>query len=270
MFLALNLLVKITETTGRAMLHKANSLRGYTLHSLTGEVGKVAEFFFDDKHWTIRYLVADTGGWITDRQVLLSPYALTSVNREGRFISVDLTLKQIEESPSLASDKPVSRQYEEDYYGYYGWPMYLSGPYRWGAHPTLERDKKKWVPSFRGQKAWDAHLRSTRDVEGHHVQAVDGEIGHVEDFIIDEDFWAIRYLVVDTKNWLPGKRVLVAPKWIERVSWPESKVFVNLSREKIQNAPEFSSESPLSRDYEVQLHTYYDRYGYWFEELAAV
>jgi hypothetical protein len=252
------------------MLHKANSLRGYTLHSLTGEVGKVSEFFFDDKHWTIRYLVADTGGWITDRQVLLSPYALTSVNPEGRYISVDLTLKQIEESPTLASDKPVSRQYEEDYYGYYGFPMYLSGPYRWGSYPYIERDRKKWASPAPGQKSWDAHLRSTHDVAGHHIQAADGEIGHVEDFIIDDDVWAIRYLVVDTKNWLPGKRVLVAPKWIERVSWPESKVFINLSREAIQKAPEFTPQSPLSRDYEVALHRHYDRYGYWLEEFAAV
>jgi sporulation protein YlmC with PRC-barrel domain len=182
-----------------------------------------------------------------------------------------LTKKQIEESPALASDKPVSRQYEEDYYGYFGWPMYLSGPYRWGSYPTIERERKKWTTSAPGQKAWDAHLRSTRDVTGHHIVSVDGgEIGHVEDFIIDDDFWAIRYLVVDTKNWLPGKRVLIAPKWIDRVSWTESKVFINLSREAVQKSPEFTDISRVSRDYEVGLYRHYDRYGYWLEDLVTV
>ena len=119
------------------MLNKAKTLKGYKLHSLDGEIGKVKEFYFDDQHWTIRYLVADTGNWLTGRQVLISPYALVAVNKEEQHIAIDLTKKQIEDSPSLNSDKPVSRQFEEAYYGYYGWPMYWGGPYMWGFIPTL-------------------------------------------------------------------------------------------------------------------------------------
>ena len=114
------------------MLNKAKTLKGYKLDSLDGEIGKVKEFYFDDQHWTIRYLVADTGNWLTGRQVLISPYALVAVNKEEQHIAIDLTKKQIEDSPSLNSDKPVSRQFEEAYYGYYGWPMYWGGPYMWG------------------------------------------------------------------------------------------------------------------------------------------
>lgn len=106
------------------MLNNVKTLNGYKLHSLDGEIGKVKEFYYDDKHWAIRYLVADTGNWLKDRQVLISPYALVSVNKEEQSIAVNLTKKQIEESPSLNSDKPVSRQFEEEYYGHYGWPMY--------------------------------------------------------------------------------------------------------------------------------------------------
>jgi PRC-barrel domain. len=241
------------------MLSKAKTLKGYKLDSLDGEIGKVKEFYFDDRHWTIRYLVADTGNWLTGRQVLISPYALVAVNKEEQHIAIDLTKKQIEDSPSLDSDKPVSRQFEEAYYGYYGWPMYWGGPYMWGSYPYIVRDREKWRKSTQGEKAWDPHLRSTHDVSGHHIQALDGEIGHVEDFIIDDETWAIRYLIIDTRNWWPGKKVLVSP-------WSESKVFVNLSRETIKQSPEYMEESPLTRDYEVKLHRYYDRQGYWIDE----
>ena len=251
------------------MLDKAKTLKGYKLHSLDGEIGNVKEFYFDDHHWTIRYLVADTGNWLTGRQVLISPYALVAVNREEQYISVDLTKKQIEESPSLASDKPVSRQYEETYSGYFGWPLYWGGAYAWGSSPYIVRDRAKWRRSIRGEKAWDPHLRSTHNVSGYHIQAADGEIGHVDDFIIDDETWAIRYLVVDTRNWWPGNKVLISPKWIERVSWNESKVFVNLTREKIKLSPEYAEESLPTRDYETKLHRHYDRQGYWVDDPAA-
>lgn len=251
------------------MLVKAKSLNGYKLDSLDGEIGKVKEFYFDDHHWTIRYLVADTGNWLTGRQVLISPYALADVNKEEQYITVDLTKKQIEDSPSLNSDKPVSRQFEETYYGYYGYPMYWGGSYMWGAYPYIEREREKWRESTQGEKTWDPHLRSTHDVSGHHIQATDGEIGHVEDFIIDDETWAIRYLIIDTQNWWPGKKVLVSPLWIERVSWDESKVFVNLLREAIKQSPEYTEESLLTRDYETGLHRHYNRQGYWVDELTA-
>lgn len=277
------------------MLHNAKTLSGYTLKSRDGEIGKVREFYFDDRHWTIRYLVADTGVWLTDRQVLISPYALISVNKEDQHIGISLTRKQIENSPPVGSDKPVSRQFEAAYYGYYGWPMYWGGPYMWGAsgYPYVMSEAEPGRPSAQGvnpyaqrlgaspsalsdpdaspdlardDNASNPHLRSTHDVSGHHIQAADGEIGHVEDFVIDDETWAIRYLVVDTVNWWPGKRVLVAARWIERVSWEASKVFVNLSREAIKQAPEFTEEALLTRDYESRLHDHYSRPGYWVDE----
>ncbi|MFZ1041699.1 MAG: PRC-barrel domain-containing protein, partial [Anaerolineales bacterium] len=252
------------------MLNKAKTLKGYKLNSRDGEIGKVKEFYFDDHHWTIRYLVADTGDWLMGRQVLISPYALGFVNKEEQTITVDLTKKQIEESPSLKKDKPVSRQFEESYYGYYGMPMYWSGGYMWGYYPYIERDREKWRQSAEREKAaWDPHLRSTHDVDGHHIQAADGEIGHVEDFIVDDETWAIRYLIVDTQNWWPGKKVLISPKWIERVSWRELKVFVNLTREMIKQSPEYLEESMPTRDYETRLHHHYNREGYWVDEPAA-
>jgi hypothetical protein len=248
------------------MLNTAKTLKGYKLDSLDGDIGKVKEFYFDDLHWTIRYLVANTGNWLMDRQVLISPHALAAVNKEGQNIAINLTKKQIEDSPPLDSDKPVSRQFEEVYYGYYGWPDYWGGPYMWGSYPYIVNNPEEWRESTQGGKAWDPHLRSTNDVSGHYIQAADGEIGHVEDFIIDDETWAIRYLIIDTRNWWPWKKVLVAPQWIESVSWGELKVFVNLTREAIRQSPEYTEESLLTRDYEAALHGHYDRQGYWVDE----
>jgi uncharacterized protein YrrD len=251
------------------MLYKIKSLDGYRLESLDGGIGHVNEFYFDDHHWTIRYLVVNTGTWLTGRQVLISPYALISVNKEDKAISVNLTKKQIEDSPSLESNKPVSRQYEESYHGYYGWPMYWTGSNVWGAYPgiMLERiDPEKPVEKTKG---WDSHLRSTNYTSGYHIQSVDGEIGHVDDFIIDDENWTIRYLVVSTTNWFPGKKVLISPEWIDSISWSKSRVFVNLTRDAIKGSPEYTAESLLSRDYESKLHGHYDRQGYWLDDSTT-
>lgn len=251
------------------MLSKAKTLNGYKLDSRDGEIGKVKEFYFDDQHWTIRYLVADTGNWLAARKVLISPYALNTVIKSAKHLTVDLTKKQIEDSPSLDTHKPVSQQFEVDYYGYYRWPAYWSGSSAWGEYPYIERDKTKWGKGTEAAKSWDRHLRSTEEVTSYHVQALDGEIGHIEDFVIDDETWAIRYLIVGTKNWWPGKKVLISPQWIERVSWSEAKVFINLSREAVKKSPEYTEEALLAREYEIGLHRHYDRKGYWIDELAA-
>jgi hypothetical protein len=147
--------------------------------------------------------------------------------------------------------------------------MYWGGPYMWGSYPSIARDRKEWKSRATAENSWDPHLRSTADVTGYKIEAIDGPIGHVEDFVIDDENWAIRYLIVDTRNWWAGKRVLIAPQWIERVSWNESKVHIHLSREAIKQSPEFTDESVLTREYEDALHRHYNRRGYWSDDSAA-
>jgi len=250
------------------VLNKAKNLAGYTLLARDGEVGKVKEFYFDDHHWTVRYLVVDTGNWLSGRQVLISPYVITAVNTLEKNFEVALTKKQIENSPSLETDKPVSRQFEEVYNGYYELPMYWNGPFVWGEHPFLDRNHQKSQPINPGGKTWDPNLRSTAAVTGYNIEAADGDIGNVDDFIIDDETWSIRYMVVDTVNWWPGKKVLVSPLWIERVSWAQSKVFVTLSRDAIKKSPEYTEKLLLNREYETALHKHYRRTGYWDDEQA--
>lgn len=245
------------------MLRPAKDLNDYKLGARNGEIGKVKEFYFDDQSWTIRYLVADTGGWLSGRRVLISPHALGRANEEKMVIPADLTRTQIEKSPPLASDRPVSRQYEWDYHSYYGWPGSWGGPYTWerDAFPTRRPDD--WSAVSGATKDEDPHLCSTKDVTGRNTHAQDGEIGHVEDFVIDDEAWAIRYLIVDTKNWWPGKKVLISTRWIERISWEESRVFINLTREAIKQGPEYTEGTPITRDQETKLHRHHDREGYW-------
>ncbi len=255
------------------MLIKVKTLKDFKLDSLDGEIGKVEEFYFDDLHWTIRYLVANTGDWLRDRKVLISPYALTCVLREEKDISVSLTKKQIEDSPPLSYDEPVSRQFEGNYYGYYGWPVYWGGPYLWGSYPYypyLMRDRDKWEEKscVQDEGTRDPHLRSSASVTGYHIQALDGEIGHVSDFVIDDETWTIRYLIISTLNWWPGKKVLISPKWITSVSWENAKVVIDVSRETLRQSPEYTEEALLTRDYEAGLHRHYNRQGYWVDEEA--
>ena len=248
------------------MLSKAKTLQGYKLSSLDGVMGTVKEYYFDDQYWAIRYLIADTGNWLKDSKMLISPYALTAVNKEDEQIAVNLTKNQIEASPSLDIDKPVSRQFEKTYCRYYGWPMYWYGSRMWGYCDSIMRDHKKWKKPAQSEKARDTHLRSSDAVIGCHIQASDGEIGHVEDFIIDDEMWAIRYLIIDTVNWWSGKKVLISPRWIERGSWDEPKVLINVPRESIKQAPEYTGISLLTRDYEDKLHQHYNHQVYWVAE----
>ena len=250
------------------MLFKSKKLESYKLRGTDGEIGSVKDFYFDDKYWAIRYLIADTGNWLTGKQVLVSPYSLVTIDEKEKNIITNLNENQIENSPSLDSDKPVSRQFEKDYSEYYAFPEYWQGRLMWGAFPhipaeTIEMQKEKEEEEA---ESWDPHLRSTKDVTGHGIEANDGEIGHVEGFVIDSENWAIRYLVVDTKNWWGGKKVLISPQWIERISWKESKVFINLSRESIKQSPEYTDDFSVNRDYEDQLHQHYERKGYWVDE----
>ena len=245
------------------MLRQAKDLDGYKLGARDGEIGKVKEFYFDDQTWTVRYLVADTGNWLIDRQVLISPYALKPAIQTTQIIPVDLTMKQIEDSPPLEAHKPVSRRYELQYYPYYGWPAYWDG-----ADSSYPADAQGGLSgAVIHSETNDPHLRSTKDVTGNTIEAKDGEIGHVEDFVVDDETWTIRYLIVGTRNWWPGKKVLISTRWIDRFGWAESKVFVDLNRETIKLGPEFTEQSLVSREYETALHDYYKRQAYWAKGL---
>jgi hypothetical protein len=223
-------------------------MHGFALRATDGEIGSVDNFLFDDTHWAIRYLVANTGGWLYGRLVLISPIAFRSLAWHDRRVDLDLTCEQIERSPGIETDKPVSRQKEEELFRYYGYPYYWLGMGMWGVgmYPTIASmsvGEPIGAPATRPpagvQPQSDSHLRSAREVTRYAIQARDGEIGHVVDFLADDTTWAIRHIVVDTRNWWPGKRVLMEPESIDLVIWEQARVVVKLTREEIRQRPEY-------------------------------
>jgi hypothetical protein len=249
------------------MLISIDKISDYKLIGTDGEVGDIKEFFFDDDFWTVRYLVVTTGSWLNKRDVLISPYFISEINHGLEEIHVDLTQDQIRNSPDVDTERPVSREYEKDYYTYYGAPIYWIGPYSWGASPVITHNRADWKKEQEGDSSWNPNLRSSKDVSGHKIQASDDTIGDVDDFIIDDENWTIRYFVVDTGKWLSERQVLISPQWIDRISWDDKKVFVTVSSDDIKNSPEYD-ETTLGREYESSLYDYYGLEGYWDKEAV--
>jgi hypothetical protein len=227
------------------MLQSIKQLLGNKLGAADGEIGHVKDFYFDDLNWVVRYLVADTGSWLMDRQVLLSPHAIGNLHHDGKVLPVKLTRKKIEDSPAIELHKPVSRQHEEEYHRYYGWPAYWLGDGMWGVSETSILETPPTHPhestAANGpqSKRADAHLRSTQAVSGYHVQATDGIIGHVCDFMVDGTTWAIGQLVVKIGHRFTGSEVLVPAGKVDRISYDDSTVFVKLTKAAVERSPAY-------------------------------
>lgn len=237
------------------MLTNNKILKGLVLHAIDGEIGTVDELYFDDELWTIRYLTVETGNWLDGRQVLITPLSILRMDWKAKRIDVSLTRTQVENSPDVDTQKPVSRQHEAEYFGYYGYPYYWD-----------DLDPLAATAGQLQSAGADSHLHSTGAVAGYHINAEDGEIGHVDRFIVDDETWVVRYLEVATRNWWQGKKVLLSPAWVERVSWEESKVFVAVTREAITTCPEYVDTVAITRDYENSLYFHYGRPPYWIVE----
>lgn len=246
------------------MLRSMKAILNYGLSATDGDFGAVDDFLFDDRAWTVRYLVANTGGWLRGRLVLISPNALKQPDWHSRRFPVDLTRKQIEESPSILSDAPVARQKELELARHYNWPVYwaIDGLGGFGAAPIVAPLSGPQAEADIVEEGKNPHLRSVREVRGYRVHARDGYVGYVDDFIVDDESWVIRYMVVDTRSWLPGGGVLLACDWIEEVSWDDAKVLVGHSREEIKNSPKYDPSAPVNREHEEVLHDYYGRPRY--------
>jgi uncharacterized protein YrrD len=246
------------------MLRSLSDILGYDILATDGEIGSTHDFYFDDESWTIRYVVANTGGWLKGRMVLLSPESFGEPDWETRLLPADLTRQQIEDSPPVDADRPVSRQQQVRLAAYFGWTPYWGAP---GAPPEayLPAEAEDADEESKADELahGDKHLRSIKEVEGYRIDAHEDRVGHVEDFVVQTDEWAVRYLVVDTRNWLPGRKVLVSPAWVQSVDWVQGLIHVDLDAETIRNSPEFDHTQPINREYEARLYDYYGRPKYW-------
>jgi len=256
------------------MLRSLKSLEHYMMCATDGDLGKVLNFLIDDDRWTVRYMVADTGGFLEGgRRVLISPIFFRSAEWSSHRFHLALTREKVRASPSIDTDKSVSRKHEEDYYEYYGYPFYWGRPGIWGmdAYPAVltshsfRRYEKSIAAEGRaGQPGKpDTHLRSAREIRGYRVKGTDRALGDVVDFLVDDETSEVRYLFVETGNWWFGKKVLVSPSWVVLVDWAAQLVQVDLSRQAIKASPEWDPKAGINREYEAKLYDYYGRPGYW-------
>ncbi len=259
----------------RFMIINGKTTEHCEIRARDGSVGKVRDLYFDDQHWQVRYLVVDTGTWLAGRTVLIPPHVITSRDWHQSSLGVNLTKEQVRNSPDVDTQRPVSRQYEASLHEYYGWPYYWAAPAAAAgiAEPTvpmvtplsaapraLPGDPRATAGEPMRSEG-DPHLRSLHAVKGSHLAATDGSVGHVEDFLFEDGAWTLRYMIVDTRNWLPGKTVAVPVSAVSDIDWLESKVRVDLTREAIKNGPEFNEARPVPSDYTDRLNAHFGRRG---------
>jgi hypothetical protein len=252
------------------MLWNASKIKGRAIAARDGTAGQVVDYLFDDISWHVRWAVVDTSGWLSGRKVLLPTSALGPLETEGRDLSIELTMQQVKDSPDIDTERPVSRQMETHLYDHYGWAPYWGeglymGAYGYGAgfwtSPPLEKDSEEREILEARRDHDDPHLRSIEAVTGYHLHARDGEVGHVEDFLIDDSNWGVHYMVVDTKNWWPGKRVLISPRSVQGFDWKSRLVNTNVDREAVKASPLYDPSTTVDPAYETRFNEYYGGIG---------
>ena len=261
------------------MLRKASAINGYAIAASDGRLGTVSDFLFDDASWLVRWLVVDTGNWLSGRKVLLPPSVLGHPDPTRQEFAVRLTKQEVKDSPDVGTDRPVSRQMETAVYDYYGWsPYWGTGFYMGGygfmsgmggigsvggvggamaASPSLGSGRREEKIADAQRDKDDPHLRSAEAVTGYHIHASDGEIGHVEDFLLEEADWSIHYFVVDTRNWWPGKKVVISPRSVREIDWNDKLVNLNVDRQRVKDSPAYDASTTVDRAYERHLHSHY-------------
>lgn len=245
------------------MLWRTSALKACAIEATDGRIGTVSDFLFDDASWMIRWLVVDTGNWLSGRKVLLPPSVLGHADAEAQAFHVNLTKAEVKASPETHADLPVSRQFEADVYRHYGWSPYWGGSYMgaygyggWSA-PMLMEEHARDVAADKRRGDVDPHLRSVEAVTGYHLHATDGEFGHVSDFLVEDADWSVHFLVADTRNWWPGDHVLISPGSIGRISWDERLIHVEARRERIKSSPSYDPAVTVDRRFETRVHDHY-------------
>ncbi len=246
------------------MLQRLDKLRGWTVEASDGEVGKVKDFFFDDDRWVVRYFLVDAGSWL-GRDTLVSPLSVNNFDFDRKRFRLSLTRSLIKGSPVFEDRQRLSRRWEATYAGYYKYPYYWGSTGLWGAEESPEAFGRTAPSTYSADKFSNDEFRQRRvsEVLGFHIRALDGEVGHIDDFLADTNSWKIRYLLADTSNFIGGKWVLISPDWTRRVDWNGLTVNVDMNSNEVKNAPEFDPDRMVDRDYELKLHDYYHRPTYW-------
>ncbi|NGP46129.1 PRC-barrel domain containing protein [Bacillaceae bacterium SIJ1] len=278
------------------MLYKGKELESYKLGATDGDIGKIEDFYFDESQFVVRYIVADTRTWFFGGEVLLSPEAFQKVDPSDRIVHVNLTKDQIKDSPKPNQEQPINRQFEKDLSDFHGWRYYwLSAggagagyntpgtgapgpvvpvapvPEEAGSHSQRNLDETV-DETHEGyeEKELEEHLQhensqlqSMDDLKGYEVHVKEGYVGKIDDMILEDGTWKIRYLVVDVGIGIDTKLVLISPDWVKEISWIDQTITAPLEHDLVEHAPVFEEDQPLTREYEEKLYDYYNQQRYW-------
>jgi sporulation protein YlmC with PRC-barrel domain len=277
------------------MLRSLESIRGHSISATDGEVGSVSDFVLDGGTWKVRYLVVNTGSWLSERLVLLPPDVTIASDWNRNRVDVALTREQVKNSPGIEGHETASQKAEAESSGHHGWSHVFS--VRGGAAPAARpvppfgampsRVLESEVPSagrtsledvprtdsgtLPDEKATDKRdeprdedaLYSYRELTKYEASAEDGVVGKVVDVVVDDRAWDARYLVIVTGGWLRGRTVVVAPQWVRFVNWRGKDIRLDVTRGEVEGSPVFDPESPINRVFEERLYDYYGRPRYW-------
>lgn len=239
-----------------------NTVYGSSLQAKNGEIGSIDDVYFDDKDWKIRYLITDNSNFLPGRRVLISPASTDKINFERKAIQVKLSKKDIEKSPVVNQGLLPSRETEIELKSYYNWPVYWGSGFLIGAGDLRENQA-----SMRGSKKEievESNLKSCNEIMGFSIESKNKTIGYLNNYLFDDESWEIRYLVVDTKNWLLKERkILLAIDWIEKFDWDQSVFVTDLKSKAIRESPVYNPGETLKRDYETKLFDHYHKPKYW-------
>ncbi len=256
------------------MLWNASEVIGCEIAASDGHIGKIDDILFDDSNWNVRLLVVGTGHWLSSRKVLLPSSALAKFDAKKKECQIKLTTQQIQESPDVETKRPVSRQMEASVYRHYGYrPYWNSGSGFIGGIGFLGGYgySNDLTGALSPQSAWwsevetanakrendDVHLRSVNEVSGYHIHATDGQFDHVVDFLVEDADWRICYLIADTNEWWPGKKVLISPRSVKKIDWSVHLVNVDVDRQKVKGASTYAKSMLIDRSFEEDFATYY-------------
>ncbi len=259
------------------MLHTLSSLAGFTIQAADGNVGTVKDFYFDDRHWTIRHLVIEIGSLLESHKVLLSPVHIKHLNYENKMIVVDLSVSDIKGSSHIDTNRSVAQQYEIDYLSYYGYAFYWGTNSLWDSSGepkalTVMEESPQAAETFAAidtvrRMHGDRHLRSCNEIVNYHIQASDGEIGHLHGMLIDEDTWAIRYFIASTSNWWLGNKVLIGPQEVKDISWGNAKIYVDMTQAQVKGSPLFDGAVSLSFPKEMGAYLHHGSDTNWDDDV---
>jgi hypothetical protein len=212
------------------MIRSVKSVFGFAATMANTYIGELDDFLFNDRSWSVAYGVVDVGDWLLGRKALIPPAAFEQFSWESHALRINLSRQQVENSLDLDDCMPVSHQHRIALEGFFGWSGALAAE---GISPRLIIPAS--IPDAEHAalknlaEHWDPHLRSAREILKYHTETPDGEIARLDDFFLDDEHWEIVSLVVDTRKWLSGTRLLVSPNCTRDISWHTRKVLLDTS-----------------------------------------